>query len=56
MSLLDKIDAGFLSLPDSWACGIIFMKTVHAAAVADDVHPYLRVYAQWVVREGLLSS
>jgi colanic acid biosynthesis protein WcaH len=29
---------------------------VQAAAVADDVHPYVRVYSQWVVRESLLSS
>jgi hypothetical protein len=29
---------------------------VQAAAVADDVHPYVRVYAQWVVDEGLLPS
>ena len=29
---------------------------VHAAAVADDVHPYVQVYAQWVVREGLLPA
>ena len=29
---------------------------VQAAAVADDVHLYVRVYAQWVVDEGMLSS
>jgi colanic acid biosynthesis protein WcaH len=27
---------------------------VQAAAVADDVHPYVRVYALWVVDEGIL--
>ena len=27
-----------------------------SAAVAEDVHPYVRVYAQWVVREGFLSA
>jgi len=26
-----------------------------AAAVADDVHPYVRVYAQWVVDEGMMT-
>ena len=29
---------------------------VHAAAVADDIHPHVRVYAQWVVRDGLLPA
>ncbi len=29
---------------------------VQAAAAADDVHSYVRVYAQWVVRAGLLPS
>jgi colanic acid biosynthesis protein WcaH len=29
---------------------------VHTAAVADDVHPYVQVYAQWVVREGLIPA
>ena len=29
---------------------------VHATAVADDVHLYVRVYAKWVVDEGMLSS
>lgn len=29
---------------------------VQAAAVADDVHPYVRVYAKWVVDEGILPS
>ena len=29
---------------------------VHATAVADDVHPYVRVYAQWVVDEGMFPS
>ncbi|MFY7906660.1 MAG: NUDIX domain-containing protein [Burkholderiaceae bacterium] len=29
---------------------------VQGSAVADDVHPYVRVYEQWVVRESLLSS
>lgn len=29
---------------------------VKAAAVADDVHPHVRMYAQWVVLEGLLQS
>jgi hypothetical protein len=27
---------------------------VQGAAVADDVHPYVRVYAQWVVDAGKL--
>ena len=27
---------------------------VHAVAVAGDVHPYVRVYAKWVVDEGML--
>ncbi len=26
---------------------------VKAAAVADDVHPYVRLYARWVVEEGM---
>jgi hypothetical protein len=26
----------------------------YPAAVADDVHPYVRVYAQWVVDAGKL--
>ena len=26
-----------------------------AAAVADDVHPYVRVYAQWVVDECMMT-
>jgi colanic acid biosynthesis protein WcaH len=29
---------------------------VQAAAVADDVHPYVRVYAQWVVDSGVSKS
>ena len=29
---------------------------VQAAAVADDVHPYVQLYAQWVVRDGLLPA
>jgi len=29
---------------------------VQAAAVDDNVHPCVRVYAQWVVREGMLPS
>ena len=29
---------------------------VQAAAAADDVHPYVRVYAKWVVREDMLSA
>jgi colanic acid biosynthesis protein WcaH len=29
---------------------------VQAAGAADDVHPYLRVYAQWVADEGMLTS
>jgi colanic acid biosynthesis protein WcaH len=29
---------------------------VHATAVADDVHSYVRVYAQWVVDEGMFPS
>ena len=31
-------------------------QSAQEAAVADDVHPYVRVYAQWVVREGLMTS
>ena len=29
---------------------------VQAAAVADDVHPYVRVYAQWVVERMLAGA
>ena len=29
---------------------------VQAAAVADHVHPYVRVYAKWVMDEGMLTS
>jgi len=29
---------------------------VQATAVADDVHPYVRVYAKWVVDKGMLPS
>jgi hypothetical protein len=29
---------------------------VQGAALADDVHPYVRVYAQWVVRDELLPA
>jgi colanic acid biosynthesis protein WcaH len=29
---------------------------VRAVTVADDVHPYVRVYAQWVMDEGMLTE
>jgi colanic acid biosynthesis protein WcaH len=29
---------------------------VKAAAVAHDVHPYVRLYAQWVIDEGIFTS
>jgi colanic acid biosynthesis protein WcaH len=29
---------------------------VQAAAVVDAVHPYVRLYVQWVVNEGMMTS
>jgi colanic acid biosynthesis protein WcaH len=29
---------------------------VQASAMADDVHPYVPLYGQWVVRDGLLPA
>jgi hypothetical protein len=29
---------------------------VEVAAVADDVHPYVRLYAQWVLEDGMFAA
>jgi ADP-ribose pyrophosphatase YjhB (NUDIX family) len=46
-SCLQRVAVSELGLPAS---------DVQGAAVAGGVHPYVRVYAKWVVDEGMLPS